>query len=103
MRATTVMLLAIGILVLTHWANNEPTVNPKMVVELAFALLVIAFLDQGKTEPVATSAKTGVKAAATCPHPGKGVKAEACLHQPAFAKGWCSATSERSRSSRTWV
>ena len=54
MRATTVMLLAIGILVLTHWANNEPTVNPKMVVELAFALLVIAFLDQGKTEPVAT-------------------------------------------------
>jgi hypothetical protein len=54
MRATTVMLLAIGLLVLTHWANDEPTVNPKMVVELVFALLVIAMLDQGKTEPVAT-------------------------------------------------
>lgn len=54
MRATTVMLLAIGILVLTHWANNEPTVNPKMVIELVFALLVIAMLDQGRTEPIAT-------------------------------------------------
>ena len=53
MRATTVMLLAIGLLVLTHWANDEPTVNPKMVVELVFALLVIALLDQGETEPVA--------------------------------------------------
>ena len=54
MRATTVMLLAIGVLVLTHWANNEPTVNPKMVIELAFALIVIAMLDQGRTEPIAT-------------------------------------------------
>lgn len=53
MRATTVMLLAIGLLILTHWANNEATVNPKMVVELVFALLVIALLDQGETEPIA--------------------------------------------------
>jgi hypothetical protein len=48
------MLLATGILILTHWANGEPTVNPKMIIELAFALIVIAMLDQGNTEPVAT-------------------------------------------------
>lgn len=53
MRATTVMLLAIGALILGHWANNEPTVNAKMVIELVFALVVIAALDQGQTEPVA--------------------------------------------------
>jgi len=53
MRATTVMLLAIGALILAHWANNEPTVNAKMVIELVFALIVIAALDQGQTEPVA--------------------------------------------------
>jgi hypothetical protein len=53
MRATTVMLLAIGALILAHWANGEPTVNAKMVVELTFALIVIAALDQGETEPVA--------------------------------------------------
>jgi hypothetical protein len=53
MRATTVMLLAIGALVLGHWANNEPTVNARMVIELTFAVLVIAALDQGQTEPVA--------------------------------------------------
>ena len=54
MRATTVMLLAIVLLILTHWANNEPTVNTKMTVELVFALIVIAALDQGRTEPIAT-------------------------------------------------
>lgn len=53
MRATTIMLLAIGALILAHWAHGKPTVNPKMVVELAFALIVIAALDQGDTEPVA--------------------------------------------------
>jgi hypothetical protein len=53
MRATTIMLLAIGLLILTHWANNEKTVNPKTVIELAFALIVIAMLDQGRTEPIA--------------------------------------------------
>jgi len=53
MRATTVMLLAIGALILAHWANSEPAVNAKMVIELTFALIVIAALDQGQTEPVA--------------------------------------------------
>ena len=54
MRATTIMLLAIGLLVLTHWANGEPTVNTKMVIELTFALLVIGALDQGRTEEIAS-------------------------------------------------
>lgn len=54
MRATTIMLVGVGALVLTHWANNEPTVSTKMIIEVAFALLVIALLDQGQTEPIAT-------------------------------------------------
>jgi hypothetical protein len=54
MRATTIMLAGVGVLVLTHWANDEPTVSTKMIIEVAFALLVIALLDQGQTEPIAT-------------------------------------------------
>lgn len=54
MRATTIMLVGVGVLVLTHWANNERTVSTKMIIELAFALLVIALLDQGQTEQIAT-------------------------------------------------
>ena len=54
MRATTIMLVGVGALVLTHWAHNEPTVSTKMIVQVAFAVLVIALLDQGRTEPVAT-------------------------------------------------
>lgn len=53
MRATTIMLIAVGLLILTHWANSEPAVNSKMVIELAFALIIIAMLDQGRTEPIA--------------------------------------------------
>jgi hypothetical protein len=48
-----VMAIAFGALILTHWANNKPTVNQKLVIEMAFALIVIALLDQGETEPVA--------------------------------------------------
>ena len=53
MRATTIMLLAAGLLVAGHWAHNEPSVTPKIAIEMAFAILVIAALDQGQTEPVA--------------------------------------------------
>lgn len=54
MRATTIMLLAFGTLILTHWANKEPTVSVKLIVEMTFATLFVAFLDQGNAEPVAT-------------------------------------------------
>lgn len=53
MRASTFMLVAFGALILGHWANNKPTWNVKMVIEMAFALVVISLLDQGKTEPIA--------------------------------------------------
>lgn len=53
MRASTMMLVAFGALILGHWANNKPTWNVKLVIEMAFAVIVIALLDQGKTEPVA--------------------------------------------------
>lgn len=54
MRATTVMLLALGLLVIGHWANNKPSVSVKLVVEFAFAMMLIAFLDRGRTEPIAS-------------------------------------------------
>lgn len=53
MSATTIMMIAFGALVLTHWANNEPTLSVKTVVEMIFAIIVIALLDQGQTEPIA--------------------------------------------------
>lgn len=53
MSATTIMMLTFAILILTHWANNEPTVSVKLVVEMAFAIIFIAMLDQGRTEPIA--------------------------------------------------
>jgi hypothetical protein len=51
--ATVVFAIAWGALVLGHWANNKPTINTRQVIEMAFALIVIALLDQGQTEPVA--------------------------------------------------
>jgi hypothetical protein len=43
--ATTVMLAAFALLILGHWANGEPAVSAKTVVELAFVLFFIAFLE----------------------------------------------------------
>ena len=53
MTATTVMMVAIGAAVIGRWAHNQPTGSVTTVIEAAFALLVIALLDQGKTAPVA--------------------------------------------------
>jgi len=53
MSATVVFALAWGALILGHWANGKPTINVKQLLEMAFALLVIALLDQGETEPIA--------------------------------------------------
>lgn len=48
-----VFAIAWGALILGHWASNKPTISVKQVIEMAFALIVIALLDQGETEPVA--------------------------------------------------
>ena len=53
MSATVVFAIAWGALVLGHWANNQPSTNVRQVLEMTFALIVIALLDQGETEPVA--------------------------------------------------
>ena len=53
MSATVVFAIAWGALILGHWANNEPATSTKQVLEMAFALIIIALLDQGETEPVA--------------------------------------------------
>lgn len=53
MKASTVMFAAIGALVIGRWAHNKKAADPQMVIEGLFAVLVIAFLDQGKTEPIA--------------------------------------------------
>jgi hypothetical protein len=45
MSATTVMMIAFGALILTHWANNKPAVNAKLILEMAFAVIFIAFLE----------------------------------------------------------
>lgn len=54
MSATTVMLVAWGALILGHWAHKEPTLTVKQVIEMVFAILLIAFLDSSPTtEPAA--------------------------------------------------
>lgn len=53
MNASTVMIIAVFAAVIGRWAHNQPTASVKTVVEAAFAILVIAMLDQGPTEAVA--------------------------------------------------
>jgi hypothetical protein len=54
MNATTVMLIAFGALIVGHWTHNQPTISRKTIVEMSFALLIIAILDgMEQTEPIA--------------------------------------------------
>lgn len=53
MSASTVMFVAVLAAVVGRWSHNQPTGSVKTVVESAFAIIVIALLDQGRTEPVA--------------------------------------------------
>jgi hypothetical protein len=46
------MLVTIGAVVIGRWAHNQ-SFSAKDVIEGLFAVLVIAFMDQGETEPVA--------------------------------------------------
>jgi hypothetical protein len=48
------MFVAIGAALVGRWANNKSTpLGPKQVIEAVFAVLLVGFLDQGKTEPIA--------------------------------------------------
>ena len=54
MSATKVMITAMLLGVVGRWANNKKAVpDPKGLLEVLFALGLIAFLDNGRTEPVA--------------------------------------------------
>lgn len=54
MTASEIMVVAIGAALVGRWANQQSTpVGPKQVIEAVFAVLFVAFLDQGKTEPIA--------------------------------------------------
>ena len=53
MRASTIMLAAALLYLVHRWAANQKALDTKTVVEVAFAVFVIAMLDQGNTEPVA--------------------------------------------------
>jgi len=53
-RASTIMIIAVILVVLGRWAHNEDAVpSAKAVVEAIFAILVITFLDQGRTAGIA--------------------------------------------------
>lgn len=54
MRASTIMTVAVLLYVVHRWAAGQKAVDGKTVVEAAFAILVIAMLDQGRTEEIAT-------------------------------------------------
>ncbi len=54
MSAGMVMLLAWGLLILGHWANNTQTLSIKQIIEMVVAILIIVLLDQSEaTSPIA--------------------------------------------------
>lgn len=54
MSATEIMAFAVILALLGRWSHNvKNAVTGKIVVEVIFAVIVISFLDQGRTEPVA--------------------------------------------------
>lgn len=54
MNATTVMAIAIVGGVVGRWAHNKDTIpSAGGVLQVVFAVVVIAALDQGRTQPVA--------------------------------------------------
>ena len=53
MSATMVFAAAWGVLILSHWANNKPTIDIKQVIQMTVALIIVAALDHGKTSVIA--------------------------------------------------
>jgi len=53
MRASVIMALAVGMYILARWEKNESAVTLEGVLGGLFAILIIALLDQGKTEEIA--------------------------------------------------
>ncbi len=53
MSATQLMTLAVVLYVVARWIHNQPAVNVHVVVGGLIAIVVIAGLDHGHSEPVA--------------------------------------------------
>lgn len=53
MRASTIMAVAILLFVIHRWATNKPAVTLGVIISGVFAVVVIALLDQGRTEEIA--------------------------------------------------
>lgn len=53
MSASTLMFVAVLAAAVGRWAHNQPTASIKTVVEATFAIIVVALLDNGKTEAIA--------------------------------------------------
>lgn len=53
MRATTVMAAAVVLYLVHRWASGQPAVTAQAAVGAAFAVGVIALLDQRQTEEIA--------------------------------------------------
>jgi len=54
MNATELMALAFVLAVVGRWEHGESAVpSGKGLIEVIFALLLVAFLDQGRTQPIA--------------------------------------------------
>lgn len=53
MRASVVMAVAVFLYIVARWTRNEPAVTLPAVLGGAFAIFVIALLDQGRTEEIA--------------------------------------------------
>jgi hypothetical protein len=47
------MMIAVALFVVHRWATNQPAVTTQLAVAGVFAILVVAFMDQGELEPVA--------------------------------------------------
>jgi len=53
MTAVTVMIIAVVLYIIARWTRNEPAVTLGTVLSGAFAIFVIALLDQGRTAELA--------------------------------------------------
>jgi predicted branched-subunit amino acid permease len=47
------MIFGIAAAAFGRWTHDKPAASVKLVVEATFAVLLIAFMDQGESEPVA--------------------------------------------------
>jgi hypothetical protein len=53
MRASVIMAVAVFLYIIARWTRNQPAVTLASVLSGIFAIVVIALLDQGRTEEIA--------------------------------------------------